>query len=118
MPVTLLDSGRLVRLSLPDGSATCDVLLYGATVLRTTLAGREVLFLSDKAALDGSAAVRGGIPVVFPLFGNLKDHKDPPQGTEKLPKHGFARTETWEIESGRETGEVDTPQGSSVTLGE
>jgi len=50
----------------------------------------EHLFVSKKAVLDGSKAVRGGIPVVFPCFG-------PPVHPQhsKLSQHGFARTEVW-----------------------
>ena len=50
----------------------------------------EHLFVSEKAFLDGSKAVRGGIPVVFPCFG-LPVH---PQHS-KLSQHGFARSELW-----------------------
>ncbi len=44
-----------------------EVLLYGATVISWKSGGRENLFLSDKTPLDGSKAVRGGIPLVFPV---------------------------------------------------
>jgi len=50
----------------------------------------ERLFVSSKAALDGSKAIRGGIPVVFPCFGP-PSHPDHAQ----LPQHGFARNEIW-----------------------
>lgn len=33
------------------------------------LAGVENLYLSETAVFDGKAAIRGGIPVVFPQFG-------------------------------------------------
>jgi glucose-6-phosphate 1-epimerase len=31
--------------------------------------GKEKLFLSSKAILNGTKAIRGGIPLVFPQFG-------------------------------------------------
>jgi hypothetical protein len=44
------------------------VLLHGATVTSWKNSdGTENLWLSDKAILDGSKPVRGGIPVVFPV---------------------------------------------------
>jgi glucose-6-phosphate 1-epimerase len=51
---------------------------------------KERLFLSSKAILDGTKAIRGGIPIVFPCFGA-------PQHPEhlKLAQHGFARTSLW-----------------------
>jgi glucose-6-phosphate 1-epimerase len=54
--------------TLPSGESV-EVLLYGATVTSWKSNGgkTENLWLSEKAALDGSKAVRGGIPVVFPV---------------------------------------------------
>ena len=60
------DQGR-VSARLPTGEAV-DVLLHGATVISwRDRAGNEKLWLSDAAKLDGSKAVRGGIPIVFPV---------------------------------------------------
>lgn len=60
------DNAR-VRAELPTGESV-EVLLYGATVLRwRDAAGRDRLWLSEGASLDGSRAVRGGVPVVFPV---------------------------------------------------
>lgn len=60
------DNAR-VSASLPTGEAV-DVLLHGATVISwRDRAGNEKLWLSDAAKLDGSKAVRGGIPLVFPV---------------------------------------------------
>lgn len=54
--------------SLASGESVT-INLYGATVTSWKLAnGQEQLFLSEKAALDGSKAIRGGIPLVFPVF--------------------------------------------------
>lgn len=54
--------------TLPSGESV-EVLLFGATVTSWKSNGgkTENLWLSEKAALDGSKAVRGGIPVVFPV---------------------------------------------------
>lgn len=47
---------------------TLTVYLYGASVTSWKLAnGEEQLFLSSKAKLDGSKAIRGGVPIVFPV---------------------------------------------------
>jgi D-hexose-6-phosphate mutarotase len=77
-----------------------DVLHYGATVISwksPDAAGGEPLerlFVSSKAALDGSKPVRGGIPVVFPIFGAPAL----PQFS-KLKQHGYARCNTWSFTS-------------------
>ncbi|OJJ44541.1 hypothetical protein ASPZODRAFT_134623 [Penicilliopsis zonata CBS 506.65] len=91
--------------------------MYGATVTSWKLAdGKEQLFLSEKAILDGSKPIRGGIPVVFPVFG------PPPQNhaTSALPQHGFARSSNWEFlgkSSSESLGKGDRKQSNeSVTL--
>lgn len=56
-----------VSATLPTGESV-EVLLHGANVLSwKDAAGQEKLWLSESAALDGSAPVRGGIPIVFPV---------------------------------------------------
>src|SRR2546421_11248220 len=52
--------------TLPTGESV-HVLLYGAAITSWKSNGKENLFLSEKAVLDGSKAVRGGIPLVFPV---------------------------------------------------
>ncbi|RAH74121.1 D-hexose-6-phosphate mutarotase [Aspergillus aculeatinus CBS 121060] len=82
-----------VQATLPTGESVT-VHLYGATVTSWKLAnGKEQLFVSEKAHLDGSKPIRGGIPVVFPVFG------PPPSNhaTSSLPQHGFARNSNWEF---------------------
>ncbi|BFZ62069.1 hypothetical protein YB2330_003148 [Saitoella coloradoensis] len=80
-----------VTLTHPSGSSA-KVLLYGATVISWEVEGKERLFLSSKAKLDGTKAVRGGIPLVFPVFGKATEGP-----AAALPQHGFARTSTWEL---------------------
>ncbi|OJT15842.1 Glucose-6-phosphate 1-epimerase [Trametes pubescens] len=76
--------------------ASAEILYYGATVISwkagssTNPQPTERLFVSGKAALDGSKPVRGGIPVVFPAFG-APTHPD----HAKLSQHGFARNNVW-----------------------
>jgi glucose-6-phosphate 1-epimerase len=74
------------RLTVND--ATAVVSRYGAQVLSWVSSdGVERLFLSDKACYDGSASIRGGVPVCFPQFSNLGD----------LPKHGLVRQRLWNL---------------------
>jgi glucose-6-phosphate 1-epimerase len=74
------------RLILPSGD-TVLVALHGAQVLSwQTGDGRERMYLSPKAIMDGKAAIRGGVPVCFPQF-NTRGN---------LPKHGFARNVAWQ----------------------
>ncbi|EKG12874.1 Aldose 1-epimerase [Macrophomina phaseolina MS6] len=100
--VEISDDSSRITASLPTGESV-EILLYGATVISWKNAdGSDNLWLSEKATLDGSKAVRGGIPVVFPVFGPPPaDH-----ATSSLPQHGFARTSRWEF-LGKSTSESD-----------
>ncbi|EAS29559.3 glucose-6-phosphate 1-epimerase [Coccidioides immitis RS] len=107
-PSVTVQDGR-VEASLASGESVT-VHLFGATVTSWKLAnGHELLFLSEKAHLDGSKPIRGGIPLVFPVFG------PPPQNhaTSALPQHGFVRNSSWEL-LGKSTSESES--GASVKL--
>ncbi|KAI9702345.1 MAG: hypothetical protein M1836_000824 [Candelina mexicana] len=100
------DSSR-VSAKLPTGESI-EILLYGATVISWKSGGKENLFLSDKTHLDGSKAVRGGIPLVFPVFGPPpSDHP-----TSNLSQHGFARNARWEY-LGKSTSESNARPNST-----
>ncbi|KAL3844516.1 hypothetical protein ACJIZ3_001919 [Penstemon smallii] len=69
--------------------ASARVSLHGGQVLSwKNERDEELLFTSNKANFKPPAAVRGGIPICFPQFGN--------RGS--LEQHGFARNRTWIIE--------------------
>jgi glucose-6-phosphate 1-epimerase len=65
---------------------------HGGQVLEWTPVGSEVsrLWLSPDWRCGPGAAIRGGVPVVFPQFSD----RGP------LPKHGIARDREWEALSG------------------
>lgn len=69
--VNISHENSRVSAVLPTGESV-EILLYGATVISwKDQNGDEKLWLSDAAKLDGSKAVRGGIPVVFPVRGSF-----------------------------------------------
>ena len=82
----------LVSLRAADG-ATADVYLHGAHVTswRPAPGDEERLFLSARSEFREGAAIRGGIPVIFPQFA----------AEGPLPRHGFARTATWSLDDVR-----------------
>lgn len=68
--------------------ARAEIYLHGAHVTSWIPAGgEERLFLSRTSEFGPGAAIRGGVPVIFPQFGT----KGP------LPKHGFVRRMDWEL---------------------
>ncbi|MDB4883544.1 MAG: D-hexose-6-phosphate mutarotase [Gemmatimonadetes bacterium] len=76
----------LVSIRADDG-ATAEIRRHGAHVTswRPAPGGEERLFLSSTSEFGASAAIRGGVPIIFPQFG--------PNGP--LQQHGFARRTTW-----------------------
>jgi len=72
----------------PPTSSFLSCSEHGAHVTNWTVGGRDVLFLSSKAVLDGSKAIRGGIPLCFPWFG-------PSTHPDSSLQHGFARVSNW-----------------------
>lgn len=77
----------LITLAAADG-AQISVSLHGGHICSWRSAdGIERLYLSALADWQSAAAIRGGIPVIFPQFAS----RGP------LPKHGFARLCTWAL---------------------
>ena len=72
-----------------DDGATVDIHRHGAHVTSWRPAGdtENRLYLSPRSESGGSAAIRGGIPVIFPQFA----------AEGPLPRHGFARTSLWAL---------------------
>lgn len=48
---------------------SCDIYLWGGTVTSWKQNNIEKIFVSEKALFNGVKAIRGGIPIVFPVFG-------------------------------------------------
>ncbi|KAI9319100.1 galactose mutarotase-like domain-containing protein [Dichotomocladium elegans] len=82
-----VEKDKVVFLSHPSG-ASAEIALYGATVTSWKARGKERLFVSNEAIRDGTKAIRGGIPLVFPIFGTKENIA--------LPQHGFVRNSYWE----------------------
>ena len=87
--IAMTTAGALpaVRITATDG-AEATVTLYGAHLVSwKSRDGKERLFCSVRSALDGSRAIRGGVPVIFPQFAE--------RGAGM--RHGFARVSTWRL---------------------
>jgi glucose-6-phosphate 1-epimerase len=82
------DAADRVFLRSADG-ATAGIHLHGAHLVswRPATDGEERLFLSDRSEHHLGAAIRGGVPVIFPQFA----------AEGPLPRHGFARTSRWTL---------------------
>ena len=86
-------NGHLPKIRITSPAASGEIYLHGAHVTSWKPSGaKEVLFLSSRSLFQDGVAVRGGVPICFPWFGNKAD--DP-----QAPAHGFVRTKRWHLES-------------------
>lgn len=68
--------------------ATAEVYLHGAHVVSwKDPSGKDILFTSKEAVFKPPKAIRGGVPVCFPQFGQLGP----------LGQHGFARNSSFRL---------------------
>jgi galactose mutarotase-like enzyme len=71
----------------------------------------EIFYLDRERFRDRNLSVRGGIPLLFPICGNLPDDTYSLNGKEyHLKQHGFARDIPWEVT------EQSTDGKASITL--
>ncbi len=95
--------GGLVHAVISTPAAEADLYLQGAHLTQWTPRGqRPVLFVSSKSLYTAGKAIRGGVPIIFPWFGDRSDGKPG-------PAHGFARTSEWTLEGTKqfEDGKVE-----------
>ncbi len=84
------DPGGREAIALQAGDQRVLVALLGAQILSWQGPHGEVLWWGSKVEYAAGKPVRGGIPLVFPWFG---DHPTDKQ----LPAHGFVRNLTWRV---------------------
>lgn len=83
----------------------------GGIITRWQVQGRDLLYLDQARFRDPSLSVRGGIPILFPICGNLPgDRYRLEEQSYSLKQHGFARDLPWEVI------QQDTQDNASVTL--
>ena len=60
--------------------------------------GQEIFYLDAERFTHPDLTVRGGIPILFPICGNLPDNTYTYKGQQyTLKQHGFARESPWEV---------------------
>jgi len=79
---------RKIELKHGKGNSSVTIVPFGATIISWIVDGQERIFVSKDAIMDGSKAIRGGVPVCFPNFGPWS----------LGPQHGFARnSKEWKV---------------------
>ncbi len=72
---------------------------------------QDIFYLDTERFRDPALSVRGGIPLLFPICGNLPDDTYTLNGqTYQLKQHGFARNLPWEVT------DQSTHDGASLTV--
>ena len=97
---------------LTDGDAQVAVVPErGGIVTSWQVNDKEMLYMDTERFKDASLSVRGGIPLLFPICGNIVDDTYTLEGeTSTLVQHGFGRTLPWEVT------QKSTDNGASITL--
>jgi galactose mutarotase-like enzyme len=70
----------------------------GGLITRFRVGDTPVLSMDDSTLYDLTKNVRGGVPILFPMAGPVKDNQYTLGGkTYEMKQHGFARNEQWEV---------------------
>jgi glucose-6-phosphate 1-epimerase len=93
--------GGFIFAEIANRQASARICTYAGQLLAYKPHGQteDLLFVSAKAFYQPGKAIKGGIPVCWPWFG------EDPEG--KRPAHGFVRNRPWQVTgSGSERGET------------
>jgi galactose mutarotase-like enzyme len=116
MPITLEPTRPYPTYVLTDatGQTRLEVVPErGGIITRWQVQGQDVLYLDRDRYADPTLSVRGGVPILFPICGNLPDNTYTYQGKiYTLKQHGFARDMPWTVTAQYPEGDV----GIAVTL--
>jgi galactose mutarotase-like enzyme len=84
----------------------------GGIIIGFGVNGQELLYLNKETFYNNSSNIRGGIPILFPMSGQLSNGQYEWDGNVySMPNHGFARNLPWKVE------EVKCdPQQASLTI--
>lgn len=70
----------------------------GGIITQWSLQDRDILYLDSDRFADPNLSVRGGVPILFPICGNLPDNTYTYNGQQyRLKQHGFARDLPWKV---------------------
>ena len=83
----------------------------GGIITRWRIDDREIFDLDEERYTDPTKTVRGGMPILFPICGNLPNDTFKYQGESyQLVQHGFGRRIPWKVV------QTNTDNCASVTL--
>lgn len=84
----------------------------GGIITSWQVQNQEILYLDEERFANPQLSVRGGIPILFPICGNLPDNTYTLNDKQyTLKQHGFARDLPW-----KSTQDQVTPEKATLTL--
>ncbi len=96
-----------VQVSAP--AAAGEIYIHGAHVTSWKPAGsEEVLFASPHSIWLEGKAIRGGVPICFPWFGDKA-------GDPHAPAHGFVRAKNWQLDAVEQHGDAVSVSMSTLS---
>ncbi len=108
--ITIECQNELIAIGINNNAASAEIFLQGAQISRYQQAGQDpILWLSDECDFTKGTSLRGGIPVCWPWFADIRKNPQAVQTqfTERmlndLEMHGFVRVRDWEI------SKIETP---------
>lgn len=112
MSTVTTENQQYLTYILTDGDSKVAVVPErGGIVISWQVQGKEVFYLDAERFKDSNLSVRGGIPLLFPICGNLVDDTYTLKGqTYKLKQHGFSRTLPWAVT------QQSSDDGASLTV--
>lgn len=76
----------------------------GGIILSWRVQDQEILYLDEERFANPQLSIRGGVPILFPICGNLPDNTYTYNGKQyTLKQHGFARDLPWSLVSQENT---------------
>jgi len=98
-------------LSDPNAHSRLEVVPErGGIVTRWQFQGQEIFYLDEARFANPDLSVRGGMPILFPICGNLPDNTYTYKDQRfQLKQHGFARDLPWEVQG-------ETPTSLTLAL--
>ncbi len=99
-------------LEVDNDHARASISLFGGHIISFTpkYDQRQRLWLSEQAIFDAHHAIRGGVPLCWPWFGDHQATRVDPSD-KRFPAHGYVRKQPWLMVNCH-----DTPKGTEITL--
>lgn len=104
--ITIITRDNIQILCIENDLASSEISLFGGHILsfKPKHDGQERLWISENAIFDGKKAIRGGVPICWPWFGEHPTNN-------KLAAHGYVRNQCWKL-----LNTEDTHDGTTISL--